>query len=186
MTLAEIEDRISRSPIIASIHDCNFDEVILSQVEVLFHLKANVNTIAQQIADAHKAGKAIFVHIDLADGIGKDKSGVEYLSKLGVDGIITTRGHIVRVAREAGLAVVQRCFVLDSYGVQNIKDLPNAYPPHFIELMPGVVSKAIRSMAKRNIPVIAGGLIETKQEATEALAAGAVAVSTGKQELWNM
>ena len=34
------------------------------------------------------------------------------------------------------------------------------------------------------IPVIAGGLIETKAEVTEALCQGALAVSTGKQELW--
>ena len=32
--------------------------------------------------------------------------------------------------------------------------------------------------------VIAGGLIETKQEVTNALGQGAAAVSTGKNELW--
>ncbi|MFQ8953550.1 MAG: glycerol-3-phosphate responsive antiterminator [Oscillospiraceae bacterium] len=35
------------------------------------------------------------------------------------------------------------------------------------------------------MPVIAGGLIETKQEVTAALSANAIAVSTGKKELWN-
>ncbi len=184
--MQSVKERIMRTPVIASIHDSSFDEVIASPVEVIFHLKANLNTIASQVEAAHKKGKAFFVHLDLAEGIGKDKAGVEFLKKLGVDGIITTRGNIVRTSREAGLIVVQRCFVLDSYGVQSIKDLPHACPPDFIELMPGVVSKAIRSMAKRDIPVIAGGLIETEAEVREALSAGAVAVSTGKAELWNI
>ena len=34
------------------------------------------------------------------------------------------------------------------------------------------------------IPVIAGGLIETKEEIYKALGAGAAAISTGSKELW--
>ena len=51
--------------------------------------------------------------------------------------------------------------------------------------MPGVIPKALRPFSRQEIPVIAGGLIETKQEVTAALFAGAIAVSTGKKELWN-
>jgi glycerol uptake operon antiterminator len=56
--------------------------------------------------------------------------------------------------------------------------------PHLIEIMPGIASKIIRRFTDSNIPVIAGGLIETKQEVTEALKNGAEAISTGKQEIW--
>ena len=35
-----------------------------------------------------------------------------------------------------------------------------------------------------HVPVIAGGLIQTKQEVMEALRCGATAVSTGCKELW--
>jgi len=53
-----------------------------------------------------------------------------------------------------------------------------------MELMPGVIDKAIARFCKGNIPVIAGGLIETKAEVTSALGHGATAVSTGNTELW--
>ena len=50
--------------------------------------------------------------------------------------------------------------------------------------MPGVISKVIERFSGGSIPVIAGGLIETKAEVTAALASGAAAVSTGMPELW--
>ena len=56
----------------------------------------------------------------------------------------------------------------------------------FAEIMPGVAYKVISKLAKTNVPIIAGGLIETKIEVMEALGAGAVAVSTGKKELWDV
>ena len=55
-----------------------------------------------------------------------------------------------------------------------------------IEIMPGVIGKIIERFAKGEIPLISGGLIETKAEVTSALNLGAFAVSTGKSELWYM
>ena len=53
-----------------------------------------------------------------------------------------------------------------------------------IELMPGVIGKVIRRFSAGNIPVIAGGLMETKAEVTEALSCGAAAISTSAKTLW--
>ena len=50
--------------------------------------------------------------------------------------------------------------------------------------MPGVIGKAIRRFAGCGIPVIAGGLVETKAEVTDAINCGAAAVSTGRESLW--
>ena len=60
-----------------------------------------------------------------------------------------------------------------------------------IELMPGVVPKIIKRFSERvfggvEIPVIAGGMIDTKAEIVAALGAGASADSTGRAELWNL
>ena len=60
----------------------------------------------------------------------------------------------------------------------------NNTKPDFIEIMPGVIEKIIKKFASEKIPVIAGGLIETKSELTAALSSGALAVSTGKKDLW--
>ncbi len=185
MTFGELNDCLERAPVIAAVHDeALWQHALTSPVEVLFDLKSNLNTVSDRIGQAHNAGKRVFVHLDLADGIGKDRAGVEFLSRCGADGIISTRSQIVRHAREAGLLAVQRCFMLDSQGAANIGDLLGATPPDLLEIMPGVIGKMIERFAGGQIPVIAGGLIETKAEVTMALRCGALAVSTGKKELW--
>jgi glycerol uptake operon antiterminator len=155
-----------------------------SPAEIIFDLKVSLLEIEESIKRVHMAGKKIFIHIDLADGIGKDKTGVEYLAKCGVDGIISTRGQLIRYANDLGLTTVQRFFALDSKGVESIGEMLESANPDLIEIMPGIASKVIKRFVATGIPVIAGGLIETKQEITEALKNGAEAISTGKEQLW--
>ena len=53
-------------------------------------------------------------------------------------------------------------------------------------MMPGILPEIIKEFNRNiGIPIIAGGLIKTKNEIYQALGAGAKAISTGKQELWN-
>ena len=184
MTVSELRDRLERSPVIAAVPETRWSAAIDSPAEVLFHLKANLLTVARDIEMAHAVGKAVLVHIDLAEGIGKDKTGLEYLAACGVDGIISTRGQLIRQARELRLLTVQRFFLLDSQGVSGIAEQLQTTAPDLLEIMPGVIGKAICRFSGGTVPVIAGGLIETKAEVTAALASGATAVSTGKKELW--
>lgn len=184
MTRTQIEDRLECCPIIAAVPDTRFSLALSSPAEVIFNLKANLLTVKEQIKAAHAADKAVFVHLDLADGIGKDKTGIEFLVNCGVDGIISTRGQLIRAAKERGLLTVQRFFTLDSQGLDGIAEQLRTVSPDFIEIMPGVIGKTVARFASGDIPVIAGGLIETKAEVTEVLGHGAVAVSTGKKELW--
>lgn len=177
-------DCLERSPIIASFSNIDLEHALSSPAEVIFDLKANIRNVQKNIELAHKAGKYYFVHIDLAEGIGKDKSAIEYLAECGLDGIISTRGQLIKFAKESGLLTVQRLFALDTHGVGSISDLLGNSSPDFIEIMPGVIGKVIEKFARGSIPVIAGGLIETKAEVTDALANGAIAVSTGMSELW--
>ncbi len=184
MRLQEIKDCFERSPVIAAVQNNQLEQALASPVEIIFDLKASLLGIQESIKKVHSAGKKIFVHIDLADGIGKDKIGVEYLANLGVDGIISTRAQLIRYANEVGLVTVQRFFALDRKGVESMHDMLESANPDLIEIMPGIASKIINRFVQNGIPIIAGGLIETKQEVTEALKNGAEAISTGKKELW--
>lgn len=175
---------LESSPVIAAVTEERFRATIESPAAVLFHLRANLLHIKEQIDEAHRAGKCILVHLDLAEGIGKDRVGIDYLRQCGVDGILTTRGQLVRQAKELGLPTVQRFFALDSQGVAGIHEQLQNTRPDLMEIMPGTVGKVLAAFAATGIPVIAGGLIETKAEITTALSSGAVAVSTGKKELW--
>ncbi len=171
-------------PVIAAIREERFKEALESPPEVIFLLGCSILTVKDCIAEAHGKDKIIFVHIDLADGIGKDLAGIRYLTNLGVDGIISTRSHLIRLAKECGLLTVQRFFALDSQGVDSVEEVLSTSSPTVAEIMPGVIGKILSRFSRGKTPIIAGGLIETKQEVTHALSEGAYAVSTGKKELW--
>ena len=174
------------NPVIAAICDDKWTEALASPAEVLFYLSASLLTVKEKIRQAHEAGKLVMVHIDLAEGIGKDAAGIQYLAACGADGVISTRANIIRLAKNHGLVTIQRVFALDSKGMESIEEMVKNSSPHLIEIMPGVVEKAIRRFSQGRTPVIAGGLIETKQEVTGILRCGAIAVSTGKKELWHV
>lgn len=174
------------NPVIAAVQNDKWDEALNSPAEVIFYLSADLITVKEKVAQAHAAGKFVMVHLDLAEGIGKDRTGIRFLSQCGVDGIISTKAQLIRQAKEQGLFTVQRFFALDSKGVESIEDMVRNTNPHMMEIMPGVIEKAITRFSKGHTPVIAGGLIETKAEVTGALRCGAIAVSTGKQELWSV
>ena len=186
MKRSHLSDILERSPVIAAVRDDGFDAACLSPCEVIFYLKANINTLSRRVEAAHKEEKLLFVHMDLADGMGKDKSAVEFLAGLGVDGIVSTRGSVIRWAKECSLMTVQRFFALDSQGINAIDEMLDSAKPDMMELMPGVIPKLVRRFSGGSIPVIAGGLVQTKAEVTEALSAGAVAVSTGTEVLWHI
>ena len=180
-----IINALERAPIIAATDRAGWQSAVLSEAEVLFHLGADIITVGDDIAAAKQNGKFVFIHIDLADGIGKDKAGIHWLKRLGADGVISTRTQLIRAAHDSGLLAVQRFFMLDSKGMHSVAETIENTQPDLIEIMPGVIPKALRLFSRQEIPVIAGGLIETKQEVTAALSAGVVAVSTGRKELWN-
>ncbi len=177
-------DILENNPVISAVREEGFREALEAPPEVIFLLGGNVLTVADKIAEAHEKGKLIFIHMDLTEGVGKDKAGIEYLTNAKADGIISTRSHLIRAAKDCGLLTVQRFFALDSQGLFSIEEVLHSSYPTLAEIMPGVIGKAISRFSKGKIPIIAGGLIETKAEVTMALSQGALAVSTGKKELW--
>ena len=184
MRLQDVLDCLECDPVIAAVRDEKWDAALQSPAQVIFYLSANLLTVGEKIEVAHKDGKYVMIHIDLAEGIGKDKIGIQFLKQCGADGILSTRANLIKLAKEQNMIAIQRFFLLDSKGIESIDEMLKTSNPHMMELMPGVIDKAIARFQRGNIPVIAGGLIETKQEVTNALGQGATAVSTGKNELW--
>jgi len=162
------------------------EEALNSDVGTVFMLSSNIEELGAQTEAAHKAGKKIYVHIDLSDGIGKDEYGVRFVKSLGVDGIISTRTNMIKIARKEGMMTVQRFFMVDSHSVDTSLEALRSSKPHMIEIMPGTLTKVIKRLkAELDIPIVAGGLIETCEEIDEALSAGAFAVSIGKSDFWS-
>ena len=186
MRAAELFDRLECFPIIAAIRENRWQQALNSPAEVLFYLESSLLTVHQRIRQAHDAGKIIFIHMDLAEGIGRDRAGLTYLAECGVDGIISTKAQLIRTAKDLGLLTVQRFFALDSQGMDSVQEVLKNTNPHFMEIMPGALPKVIKRFSSGATPIIAGGLIETKGEITAALSSGATAISTGCPELWEL
>ncbi len=151
----------------------------------VFLLAPNIEALPRQAEEARKAGKKLFIHLDLAEGLGRDEYAIRYAKGLGVAGIISTRSNIIKAARKEGLATVQRFFIVDSHSIQTTVEAAKASKADMIEIMPGTVGKVIARLKQElEQPIVAGGLIETPQEIAEALLCGAEAISTGKKDFW--
>ena len=184
--MREIMDCLEQDPVIAAVGNDKWQKALESPAKVIFYMSADLLTLEERVKQAHSAKKYIMVHMDMADGIGRDRTGLRFLKNCGVDGVISTKGQLIRGAKELGLFTVQRFFAVDSAGVDSLSDMLRSTMPDVMEIMPGVVTKVIARFASAGVPVIAGGLIQTKNEVTDALGAGATAVSTGQPELWYM
>lgn len=178
---------LSANKIIAAVRNIEeLSRAAISDVKIIFDLSPDIISLPEHLRIAHTAGKKYFIHLDLAEGIGKDRAGVEYVAKMGVDGIISTRANIIRLASEVGIFTVQRFFIVDSHSIDTTVESLKSSKAKMIEIMPGSVLKVIRRIKNMiDVPIIAGGLIETAEEALQAISSGASAVSTGKETLWN-
>lgn len=186
MKVAEFQEKLEIFPVIPAVRGEELLSALHSEAEVVFLLDADVMTVGEKIDLAHENEKSIFIHVDLMNGIGKDRQGIRYLAELGADGIISTRAPLIKCAKEIGLVAIQRYFAVDSHGLESIREMIASAKPDFVEIMPGIIEKVIRRFADEKTPVIASGLLETKGEVTAALASGAFAVSTGKSALWSI
>jgi glycerol uptake operon antiterminator len=173
--------------VVASVRtDEEFKNALRSDAKVIFLQNTSITNVNDQIEMAHDYGKTVFIHTDFMEGIGKDKAGLQYIKKLGCDGMLSTRTGMIRHGKDVGLLTVQRFFIVDTHSVDTAIDSIKIGKPDFVEIMPGVIEKTIRRFASEvESPVIAGGLIGRTEEVDRALESGAVAVSTGRSELWN-
>lgn len=172
--------------IAATRREKSFEEALKSKVKIIFDLAPSISDLKKKAMLCHENNKLLFIHIDLAEGIGKDSAGINYIKKCGVDGIISTRSQLIKAANEIGLKTVQRTFILDSQSVDTAVSILKT-KPDMAEIMPGVISPRVITKICKNldVPIIAGGLIETEEELKQAMVAGATMVSTSKAELWN-
>lgn len=188
LSVADMKRNFMANPVIAAVRDVSgLYSALKSPVEFVFLLDASLMNIRQRVQQIKGAGKKAFVHLDMVAGLGKDAGALEFLwEDCRPDGVILTKPNMIQTARHLGFVTVQRLFVLDSLSVQTGLKIANESRPDFIEVMPGaVVAKIIAQIRqKSSVPVIAGGLVENRDEVAELLKAGALAVSTSKTDLW--
>ena len=189
----EFYEAVEANPVIAAVKsDAGLQAAVeMEEIQVIFVLYGDVCTIPEILERIKAAGKKAMVHIDLIAGLSAKEISVEFIARqTRADGIITTKPALVRRAKELGIFAVLRFFVIDSLALKNIENLEmqcGTSRPDFIEVLPGVMPKELGRIAKvSRIPMIAGGLITEKEDVIAALSAGAIAVSSTNQDVWNL
>lgn len=151
-------------------------------------LETRLSQLPHLVKYSKRANKKTLIHFDLIKGLKSNEYGLEFLiHEVKPEGILSTRGNIIELAKKNKLLTIQRMFLLDSLALeQNVKQIQR-YQSDCIEMLPGLMPKVIKKIqAKTNIPIIAGGLVTTKDEVNLALEAGAIGVSTSNVGLWNV
>ncbi|NMB97328.1 MAG: glycerol-3-phosphate responsive antiterminator [Clostridiaceae bacterium] len=184
-----IINSIEENPIIAAIrNDNDIEDAIKSEVSSVFLLRADIFSINNYVNRIKDSGKHVFIHFEFLDGLGRDNRAIDYISEvIKPDGILTTRTNHIKYAEERGLFAIQRFFLVDSQSYETAIKSLQTIKPDMIEIMPAVMPGVIRRFKQEiSLPVIAGGLIDSKEDIIDILKAGALGVSTGKKELWGV
>lgn len=176
-------------PVIAAIKDEDgLKQCLETDIGVVFVLYGDICNIADIIHLLKVNKKTVLVHIDLISGLSTKEIAVDYIrERTNADGIISTKPMLIKRAKELGLYTIQRFFVLDSLALENISKQAETRYTDLIEVLPGVMPKIIKRICDMiSIPVIAGGLISDKDDVLSALDSGAIAVSTTRQDIWEL
>lgn len=184
-----LKEMLIENPIIAAIRsNKDLKKVLESKASIVFVLYGDVINISKVCKMLKEKGKTVFVHVDFIDGLKGDSAGIKFIKGYAKPhGIISTKASNIKCGNNLGLYTIQRLFVIDSLslktGITNVQE----NKPTAVEVMPGVASKIISSLEKEvHVPIIAGGLIKDKKDVTDSLSAGAIAISTTADALWDM
>ena len=185
----KIRDLFEISPIITAVKDeQGLEKALKTESPVVFLLFGNICNITGLVDQVKNSGKIAIVHVDLIQGLSSKEVAVYFIHQnTRADGIISTKAPLVRHAMDLGMIGGQRTFLIDSMALETTKKQLLTFQPDFMELMPGVMPKILKTVrGYTEIPLVAGGLISDKKDILAAFDAGVDAVSTTREELWGL
>lgn len=171
-------------PVLRNMKD--FERLLKSHHNYIIFLEVRLSQLQVLVRAAKQSNKKVILHADLIQGLKTDAYGFEFLIReVKPDGIISTRGNVIALAKKNHLMTIQRLFLLDSQALEHNIKLISQVKPDYIEILPGIIPSVIKEVyEKTGIPIIAGGLIRTAEDIELAYGGGAKAVSTSQPELW--
>lgn len=177
-------------PIIPAVRDINNLEkpMKIKEAVLIFLLTGSIFDLEEAMDLAHKYDKILMVNIDLVRGVAHDREGIKYLAENDLcDGIISTKGYLIKEAAKNDLMTIQRVFLLDSASLISAEKSLNSHHVDAVEILPGLAATHFIEKQKdsnHDYPVIAGGLIKNKEEVDNLKKDGVFAVSTSDHQLW--
>ncbi len=175
------------NPIIASVTKLSQLEAVRhSRVERVNLMAGDIVNLNQILKELHRAGKRVYIHVDMIGGLGRDRTSITFLKReFAFEGIITTRANVISAAKQEGLRAIQRIFAIDTTAMDTAIKMIHQSCPDEVELMPGLMPRIAREL-KQSLeqPLIVGGLIRYQEEIEACLNNGASYVSIGDESFW--
>ncbi|MCY0878965.1 MAG: glycerol-3-phosphate responsive antiterminator [Firmicutes bacterium] len=152
----------------------------------VFLLGGTMDGIAEAAGRLQKRGWTVFVHFDMVRAVSSDVEGLRFFSGyVGPQGIISTHSTTINHAKKLGLWTIQRIFLLDTQSVQTGIQQVLSTKPDAVEIMPGLLVEIARRVVRDlPCPVIAGGLVGTREDVEKMRQVGVKGVSTSARPLW--
>jgi len=166
----------------------DFKIALEKNIQVISMVEGDFFQVTDFLMQAKEEGRTVLLHMDLVEGIGKDRSGICFAKeKFGITGIHSTKTHMLKLAKAEDLITVHRLFITDFKSVESGLSMVKTSKPDFIEIAPGIIPRIVRRMKlKQHRPIFASGLIETPQDIDMLLRAGASNLVCSSHSLWEL
>lgn len=170
-------------PVFKARHECLKASMLKAEYVIIMDI--HLSQLIEIVDILHRQQKKVLVHCDLIKGLKSDEYAIDYLiNECHVEGIITVRSSLIDHIKKKKRIAIQRLFLIDTQSYIRSIELLQTIRPDYIEVLPGYSSKMITRIRNEiAIPVIAGGLIDTKEEWQLALSSGAIAITTSNTKL---
>lgn len=176
-------------PVIAAVRTpSDFEKALESKVNVFFMVGGDFFKAKEQIKKVKDKGGLLLLHMDLIEGIGRDHGGICFaVEHGGIDGIISTKSQIIKIAAKENLITVHRIFLMDNQALESGYNLFKASKPDIIELTPGLIPRVVRKVSGDfKQPVITSGLITKESDVKTMIQAGAMNIVCSCQNIWSL
>ncbi len=189
MENSEIIGKIEENPIIAAVRQqYDFEVALESAVTTIFLLNEDMLNAKELIERIKAKGKNVLFNVDSPKNFEKGREAVDYIcDTIRPDGIITSESNNIKYAKEKGMFSILKLSLVDSLSYETAVNAALSDKPDMIEILPGIIPKVLKQYCSQvNIPVIAGGLIDSKEDIVNIIRAGALGAAAGKKELWEL
>lgn len=186
--MINIKRIMEHNPVIAAVKDMKeLEEALEAEIDIIFVLFGDIISIKDISEKIESRDKIGIIHIDLVEGLSNKEVVIKFIKEqTRFKGIISTKSNLIKIAKSYELVTIQRFFVFDTLSLNNSRN-------HIIsecdaiEILPGVIPKVIKNISENTRkPIVAGGLIDSKEDVIIALNTGATCVSTSRNEIWKM
>ncbi len=134
-------------------------------------MNMHITSLESVFRQIQEGGRKALVHCDLINGLAQDEYGAEYIcGRFRPAGVISIRPTVITACKRLGVTSVQRAFLIDSSALKkSVANIKKA-APDYVELLPALCTPLFPELEEElRVPLIAGGLIGTREQAEEIL-----------------